>query len=61
MVTIPVVMPSSVVLTITSDDNGPIRVIFPMRPNDFPAAVPMTIANPHIQFLSKRRRCNANG
>jgi hypothetical protein len=59
-VTVPVV-PSSVVVAITSNDNGAVRAIFPMVPCKVPVAVPMTIANPYVQFLSKRRGCNANG
>jgi len=32
-----------------------------MGPRNFPVAIPMTIADPHVQFLSNTRGRNANG
>src|ERR1700682_6045168 len=63
VLSVAVVMPSVIAVTVTAHDNGPVTVamIFSMGPDDLSVAVPMAFADPHVQFLRERRHRNANG
>jgi hypothetical protein len=63
VLSVAVVMPSVIAVTVTAHDDGPVTVamIFSVGPDDLSVAVPMAFADPHVQFLRERRHRNANG
>jgi hypothetical protein len=63
VLSVAVVMPSVIAVTVTAHDDGPVTVamISSVGPDDLSVAVPMAFADPHVQFLRERRHRNANG
>jgi hypothetical protein len=61
-IVVAVVMPV-IVVTVTAHDDSPVAVavVFSMGPDDLSVAVPVAFADPHVQFLRKRRRRNNDG
>jgi hypothetical protein len=63
-IVVAVVMPVIVItITITAHDDGPVAVavVFSMGSADLSVAIPVAFADPHVQFLRKRRRRNSDG